>query len=331
MVNLFNVFEKEYESICKEINTPLEEIDELFLGEVKEILQSMCYNIFDVFRELTFLYVRYTEDQRPYKDIPPFIEEKSPNKVFEIICYMRNFIAKNLCDFYELVIAEAATIIQNTLKNKAIFKGNLLNVIRDFQAKEDPEEKFVNFEVSMCEFAEYASYIKGFIDRQKFPPEPTEFLLAHVLYFSYVNREDSEKWSECGEFIVKTFNSFTNDASRPDSFLNLNGYALYELYKMNDFLERKNLRDVNLWALSGYRYSQEKMIKDFDDFRDAIDREEYSEIMLKTCKENIESAKNILSSYLFLPWTVTSHLVQQAQKIIAYYQMAEFKIKQFKD
>ena len=95
------------------------------------------------------------------------------------------------------------------------------------------------------------------------------------------------------------FNAYTNDALRNDSFLNMNGIALYELFRMNELLLRKNLRDLNLWVLAGYVYRLDTLQREWDDIKDSIEREEFSSKNLLKCKESIEEAKNIHLSFQF--------------------------------
>jgi hypothetical protein len=170
-----------------------------------------------------------------------------------------------------------------------------------------------------------------FIQNHTFLPEDLEFIIAVSIYFSYFNKDDTVIWQECSSFVIKVFNCYTNDALRKDSFFNMNGISLYELFKMNEMLKRTNLRDINLWVLTGYRYRLDTMQREWEDIKESIDREEFNMKTLVKCQENVEEASNIYSSYQFCNWNVNYGNNKQAKDIIVMYTWAKNKINKLKD
>ena len=308
-----------------------DEIDEIYFSEICDMLEIFSSNPFDLYKELTYLYVRYTGTIEPYKEISPFNENNIDNKILYIISYFRAFTAYNIIEFYELLITETQKLMISLMKNKDIINGKVIDLIKKFTFKMNPEEKLINIETSLCELCEYVSYLRKTIENSKFAINDLESLICISIYFGYINREDTQKWEEFSNILIKVFNTYTNDGLRKDSFLNMNGIGLYEIFRMNDMLLRKFLRDINLWVLAGYRFRLDSMKREWDDIKEAIDREEFSLANLQKCRENLEEAKNVHSSYLFCIWNVNYINIKQAEKIIILYTWAEYKIIELQD
>jgi hypothetical protein len=328
LVSLFNDLSQR---LIIDENKELTDIDAVFYSEIQDLVEIPSVSPFDVYNELTYIFVRYTGTNVPYKHISPFIEDVTDNPVLYIIFYLRSYAACNILDFYEQVTFESQHIINISIKNKAVTTSNLLSIINASQFKEQPDQKLVQMEMSLCEVSEYMSYVIKFVKNSPFIPKDLEYLIAVSFYFGYINKEDNSKWEECSELIIKVFNGYTNDSLRRDSFLNMNGIKLYELFKMNEMILRKFIRDISLWIQAGYRYRLDTMEREWADIQESIEREEYSYKNLSKCQENITESRCIYSSYKFLPWNVNSLNIKQATRVITSYTWAEHKIKNLKD
>lgn len=306
-------------------------IDGIYADEIKGLVQECSHDIFSLYVELTYMYVRYTGTNLHYLEVPTFLKDFSDNPTLFMISHLRSILAFNILDFYEQLIFEATNIMNTTLKEKISPKGPLLNIFRTFKPTINPEEKFVDLNVSICEIAEYISFLKSAIDCKKIPDEELEFLIAVNTFFGFINRSEVGKWEDCSSFLIKTFNLCTNDGNREDGFLNFNGHFIFEIFRKNASLPKKCLKDVNLWVLSGYKFKLDEMSKGYDDICEGIEREEYSEENILRCEEYIRVAWNIYKSFLFLNWTISTMTIKYAEKIILVYQQALQKITQFKD
>ena len=91
------------------------------------------------------------------------------------------------------------------------------------------------------------------------------------------------------------------------------------------------MKDVNLWVLSGYKFKLDEMSKQYDDFWEGIDREEYTEEVVMRREEYARVAWNIYKSFLCLKWSVSAITVKYAEKITLAYQQPSLKIRGFKD
>jgi len=281
-------------------------IDKIYAEEMKELVQEHSNNVFKLFVELTYMYVRYTATNLPYLEVPTFLKDCPDNPTLFMISHLRSLLAFNILDFYEQVIYEASNIINTTLKEKVTPKGSLLNIFRTFKPTINPEEKFVDLNVSFCEIAEYINFLKGIVDCKKVSDEELEFIVSINLYFGYVNRSEVGKWEDCSSYLIKAFNLYTNDGNRDDCFLGFNGHFIYEIFRNNTSLPKKCVKDVNLWVLSGYKFKLDEMSKEYDDIWEGIDREEYSEEVVIRCEEYVRVAWSIYKSLLCLNWSVSA-------------------------
>lgn len=312
MAFLIKTFQ-EFLSNCQELSNH----DQIYLSEIREILETLTPNPLEIYKELTYLYVRYTNTTVHYRHISPFQEENLESPVLNVISYFRVISAQNVFDLYRKILNESQKIIVSTIKNKNPICGNLVFLLKNFGFQENLSEETAEMEMSLCEVCEYLSYVNKFFENCKISNEDLEYLLAVSIYFGYFDKEDTEKWEESSNFIVKIFNKYTNDGLRKDSYFNMNGIHLYELFKMNEIILRKHIRDINLWALAGYRYRLDMMSKELEDIKESIDREEFSVTNLNKCKENLIEAKNIHNAYQFYMWNVNSMNLRQVRKIIA--------------
>ena len=329
-----SVIQTKIDGLVNSLNseTELSELDQICLLEIRSIIDLAEINCFDVYKELTYLYVRYTNTTTPYKHISPFIEEDSTNHILYIISSLRAFTAYNLMDFYEQLIYESMSIVTSSIKNKcAVRSSTLTGLIKNFNYALNLEEKLVSLEVSLCEFSEYMSYVKNLFENSKASLEDLEYLFAICIYFSYIERDDNAKWDDSADLIIKVFNKYAHDALRGDSFLNMNGIKFFELFKMNEMMQRKKVRDINLWVLAGYRYRLDSMLRDFADIRESIQREEYSVNYSRKCHDTLVEAKNIHSAYIFFNWNVNYGEINQAKKVISLYIWADYRIKSLKE
>ena len=170
-----------------------DEIDEIYFSEICDMLEIFSSNPFDLYKELTYLYVRYTGTIEPYKEISPFNENNIDNKILYIISYFRAFTAYNIIEFYELLITETQKLMISLMKNKDIINGKVIDLIKKFTFKMNPEEKLINIETSLCELCEYVSYLRKTIENSKFAINDLESLICISIYFGYINREDTQK------------------------------------------------------------------------------------------------------------------------------------------
>ena len=176
-----------------DIANKLHENDKIFYSEFYEMLETLTLNPFDLYKDLTYFYVRYSGAIIPYKHIPSFLDEKPENVILFLISYFRTICAYNILNIYEEIITQSQTIISNSLKGQANTSNKIVSLIKSTNFEINPEEKFINIEASLCTFAEYFSFLKKFIETSKLLEEDLEFLLAVSFYFGYYNPEDSTK------------------------------------------------------------------------------------------------------------------------------------------
>jgi hypothetical protein len=267
----------------------------------------------------------------PCRELPTFIEEDPNIPILNLIALFRNILAKNIVSLYSKIVEQAESIVINTIKKKMAITNKLLDTITNFEIDLELEEITIETEVSMCEFCEYLANAMVLHERKFIKEYDFEFLLAVSLFFGFVDKEDNEKWETISSFVVKVINGQTIDSNRHDGFYNFNGLLIYELFKTNDSLLRKNVRDVNFWVLAGYRFKMDSLLKEFNDIQESINREEYSLNTLTQCQANIQEARNIYSSYIYGCWTVNQTSVRHAEKVIQLYSWAEYKIKLLED
>ena len=306
-------------------------IDRIYINEISDLIREHHSNIFHIYSQLTYMYVRYTSTNLHYSEIPAFVENSNENPTLYLITHLRSVLAYNMIDFYEAFMTDSISIISAASKENRIHKGNILNLLRNFKPSTTPEEKIVDLNISLCEFAEYVNYLKLIVDSQKVSDDDLEFLISTSTYFGYITRSDSYKWEDCSSLLIKLFNSYTSDFNRSDGFLYFIGYFIYELFRNNPSFPKKYLKDINLWVLGGYKFKLEEMSKDYDDVWESIQREEYSELLLNKCEDNLKIAWKIYKSFIMLNWTVNTVTTKYAEKVIHVHEDAIRKIRSFKD
>jgi hypothetical protein len=264
-------------------------------------------------------------------EIPAFVENSQENPTLYMIHHLRSLLALNIIDFYDLFMTRVINVVNSSLKDKRMQKSELLTLLRNFKPSSNPEEKIVDLNVSLCEFAEYVNFLKNFTDSKKLADEDLEYLVSISVYFGYLGRSDPSKWEDCSSLVIKVLNSYTNDADRSEGFLHYNGFYIYEIFRNNQSLPKKYLKDINVWVLAGYKFKLEELGKDYDDISDSIDREEYSEPLLQKCEENLKTAWKVYKSFMMLTWNVSTLNIKYAEKVIHVHEDAIQKIKTFKD
>ncbi|OMJ88405.1 hypothetical protein SteCoe_9624 [Stentor coeruleus] len=331
MGDLADEWEKIIKSLYSTLIKALNPLDQSYFEDLKNLLTNKSFSGFYIYKELTYIYTRYMSSDIPCRELPTFIEEDPSMPILNLISIFRNILAKNIINLYSKIIEQVESIVINTIKKKMVITNKLLFTIQNFEIDLELEEITIETEVSMCEFCEYLSSAMVLYERQFIKDQDFEFLLAISLFFGFVDKEDNDKWETISSFIVKVINAQTIDSNRHDGFYNFNGLLIYELFKTNDSLLRKNIRDVNFWVLAGYRFRMDNLMKEFNDIKESINREEYSLNTLSQCQAYIQEARNIYSSYIYGCWTVNQTSVRHAEKVIQLYSWAEYKIKLLED
>ncbi|CAG9325456.1 unnamed protein product [Blepharisma stoltei] len=306
--------------------------EQLYHFELLSIIEntSNASTISNIFMELTYLLARYLGPNYEYTEVSPFLTDNS-SPITYYITSIRYAYAMHLCRCLDISINVSKDMLESTENLQGIIQKDLLFLLDNQKLNyEDTNELIDQGSSSLYIFADYLRKAIPHIKSLNLQEIDKNFFLAVSIYFGFYRKDHDTLWMQVSGVMPKLLEKYCEDY-KSDGYLDMIGPEIYTFFKFNEQMQRKYLRDINMWIMANYSHRLEQFNESFSEVKDTIDREEFSIARKNECENALKEAVNIYSAFIYHNWPASAINIKLAEKIIIMYKWASFKLMELKD
>ena len=270
--------------------------------QIKRPLGEYC----DIYKELTFIYIRYTGSSTYYKDIDPYLPPDPNDPILYLLSQYRSNLADRISKLYSQVLTQSKLLVSNYCKNGFIISTNFVNLISWLDCRLEENKSLSGFQTSLIEFCEFVASFKKIVKIGRFELEQLEVFFAIFMNFGFNHFYKREEWDKCIEWMRNVFLEYSEDLQRDGDGWGPGCYLVYRAFDGIDHAKRGTLKDVSEVILDGYMRRVERVEKDMQEVKYLIENECFTESLVKTINTISTQLQNFFHITHYLNWKISS-------------------------
>jgi hypothetical protein len=302
MVSIFHRFEEKFD----------ESSDDLTLKYKDEIFQQVIRptgDHCDVFKELTFILVRYSSSESYYKDLDPFLPPQKNDWILQLLHSLRSFLANRIMNLFQYALNRSKIMVKKFVKTGILISTNFLLFVSSLDLPGLGFKENLQFQTSLIEFCEFVSVFKKVGKCGKVDSDDLEFLFACCVHFGFNHYFKLDRWRVCLGRFESIFEKYSDELKREN--VDFRCFLIYSTFDSFSNVKQSTLKDVADCIFSCYdkvihqaRKGIYKALEDFEVFK-GFDEETFT----KQFSENLLTWDIITKNYLkishFLNWKIS--------------------------
>lgn len=272
------------------------------LDEIEEQVKRPIGDFCDMYKELTFIYIRYTGTAEYYKDIDPFRPiDNEPDQISILLNRLCSKLAQYISALYSDSIKKSDLSLKSLLKYNTLFNSSLIQTIKFSNILSEPNSAPIDFFTSLIEFAEYITYLKQIIRLKIFSEEDLDFVVCVCIQFGFCNCNEKNN-EKIFQALIEILRKYSDDVKVYGNSLNLNGILIYKLFLNCSSISFVFLKQVKEAIFRVYT----DKIADFDtDLSEILNNVKHQQIYTRDCQtfiSNLATIHNLFIVIQFTPW-----------------------------